>query len=206
MVIANQTGLVTMGRLFSANAGIWATPVLFTVLCVYLISPEKSDKTPWLSSGTIIVVLLLVFSCFLGIMSSYRSPWIYQQSWQVTYMDMAGSGWFDEKSIGGRFGYEPMGFGGRYKDPNFPRHFGYTSFQFAGDSLFQDIYVVLTKRFIEATEDPAMQYYMNVPWYLGRPGFDRPDIIRFENDPSVDQIYTNSEFNVFLARSTGNIQ
>ena len=206
MVVANRTGSVTMGRLFSANAGVWATPVLVSVLFLYLITPEKPGKARGRISGTLIVVLLLVSSCFLGVMSSYRSPWIYQQSWQVTHMDMAGTGWFDAKSVVGRFGYEPMGFGGRYKNPNFPRHFGYARNPFAGDSLDQDIYVVLTSRFTEATKDPALQYYLNVPWYLGRQGFDTSDFVRFRNDPSVDHIYTNREFSVFLARSTGSLR
>lgn len=206
MVMANQTGLVTMGRLFSANAGIWATPVLASVIFLLLIRPEKRGKIWGRTSGTVIVVLLLVFSCFLGVMSSYRSPWIYQQSWQVTNMDMAGTAWVGANSVEGRFGYEPMGFGGRYRTPNFPLHFGYTRNLFAGDSLYQDVYVVLTSRFTEATTDPALQYYMNVPWYLGRHGFDPTDFIRFKNDPSVDQIYVNREFSVLLARTTGTIR
>lgn len=206
MVVANRTGLVTMGRLFSANAGIWATPVLASVIFLFLIRPEQRGKPRGRTAGTLIVVLLLVFSCFIGVMSSYRSPWIYQQSWQVTHMDMAGTIWFGANTVEGRFGYEPMGFGGRYKNPNFPRHFGYTENPSAGDSLYQDTYVVLTSRFIEATRDPALQYYMNVPWYLGRQGFDPPDFVRFGNDPSVDQIYTNREFSVFLARSTRSLR
>jgi len=195
-----------MGRLFSANAGIWATPVLVSVIFLFLIRPEQRGKAGGRTTGTLIVVLLLVFSCFIGVMSSYRSPWIYQQSWQVTHMDMAGTTWFGANTVEGRFGYEPMGFGGRYKNPNFPRHFGYGENPSAGDSLYQDTYVVLTSRFIEATRDPALQYYMNVPWYLGRQGFDPPDFVRFGNDPSVDQIYTNREFSVFLARSTNSLR
>ena len=203
MVMANQTGLVTMGRLFSANAGIWATPVLVSVFFLLLVRPGKAGIDRGSRSGTIIVVLLLVLSCFIGVMSSYRSPWIYQQSWQVTHMDMAGTTWMGTHSVEGRFGYEPMGFGGRYRNPNFPRHFGYARNPFAGDSLYQDTYVVLTSRFIEANKDSALQYYMNVPWYLGRQGFDSSDFTRFQNDPMVDKIYKNREFSVFLARSTG---
>ncbi|MDD1708005.1 MAG: hypothetical protein LUQ33_02375 [Methanoregulaceae archaeon] len=206
MVMANQTGLVTMGRLFSANAGIWATPVLVSVILLVLIRPEKNGKARGRSSGAIIVVLLLVLSCFIGVMSSYRSPWIYQQSWQVTHMDMAGTAWVGEHSVEGRFGYEPMGFGGRYRNPNFPRHFGYARNPYAGDSLYLDTYVILTSRFTEANKDPALQYYLNVPWYLGRQGFNTSDFARFRNDPSVDEIYRNREFSVFLARSTGAIR
>ena len=203
MVVANRTGLVTMGRLFSANAGIWATPVLASVIFRFLIRPEQRGTARGRTSGTLIVVLLLVVSCFIGVMSSYRSPWIYQQSWQVTYMDMAGTAWFGANTVEGRFDYEPMGYGARYKYPLFPQHFGYTRNPFAGDSLYRDTYVVLTLRFKEATEDPALQYYMNVPWYMGRKGFDLMDIARFQNDKSTDWIYSNGEFDGFITRVTG---
>jgi len=200
MVVGNRTGLVTMGRLFSANAGIWATPVLASIVFTWIIHTKGEGTRRYYSAA---VILILICASFLGVMSSYRSPWIYQQNWQVSYRDIAGTNWYGASSVEGRFDYEPMGYGARYKDPLFPRHFGYTAHQFAGESLYRDAYVVITQRFKVATEDPALQFYMNVPWYMGRKGFDLADFARFQNDRTTDWIYSNGEFDLFISRITG---
>jgi len=82
-----------------------------------------------------------------------------------------------------------------------PEHFGYPG-RNLGDSLDEDQYVLLTRLFRLAAEEHEFESGILTSPHMAREGFNPEDIARLEKDRTVDAIYTNGEFEVYLARST----
>jgi len=189
-------GLTTVGRLAGANTVIWVTPVLSAFVLYKLFKRPKISKTV----GIAAVIFILVFSSTLSIFTVYHSPLILQPNWQVTQMDMRGSGWVGSNVKVPRHELAPMGWLGGYHWVKIPDHFGYREHERLGDSISRDTYIMLTKRFKLAALDPTLATKgMMISGDLARPGFDECDFERLEKDASVDRLYTNGEFEVLLA-------
>jgi len=73
----------------------------------------------------------------------------------------------------------------------------------SGTSLEADQYVLITSLFRLASEEPAFKKGILAGPHLARRGFDRQDFHRLVQDPTVDLVYSNGEFEVYLARATG---
>jgi hypothetical protein len=181
----------TFGRLFSANIAMWAIPVLAGFALYELFKTPRVSK----ALGIMIVVLILTTSSILGVFSVYRSPWINQINWQITRMDISGSIWFDSHKVED-FSCAPMGWmRGDYK---IPAHFGYSEHEKVGELIEKDSYILLAERFKQASENPVLKEWINMPAEFARIGFEKGDFVRIEHDPSISKLYSNREFEVWL--------
>jgi hypothetical protein len=212
MTVAMSLGTVTWGRLLGANIGLWAAPVPVGFVLYELFQRPKIPKL--IGAGAVIVIL--VFASTLGIFSIYRSPWISQPNWQMTRMDFCGSDWYGtykSTDLVGRppfqvpeFDYAPMGWAGGYVYFKMPAHFGYPDHEHVGEVVEKDTYIVLTERFKQAADEPALKEWMNIPDSFAKPGFDENDFIRIMSDPSIDTLYTNSEFEILLVNRSSSAE
>jgi hypothetical protein len=78
-----------------------------------------------------------------------------------------------------------------------PPNFGYDHFSMLGESYIKDIYLIITKRFLMASDDPYLEEkgVSVLPLFFTR-GYSSSDFEKLKNDPSVDKIYTNGEFDI----------
>ena len=201
IILAMSLGLVTWGRILGANIGMWAAPVLASFGLYEMFRRPKIPKV----TGIAAVAIILFSASTIGVFSVYRSPWISQPNWQVTQMDMRGSEWFSSHKLSD-FAFAPMGWIGGYYYFKMPEHFGYPEHKIVGDVIEKNTYIVLTERFKQASEEPALKEWMNIPDCFAKPGFNREDFVRIKEDPSVNEVYTNKEFEVLMAMPKGGVQ
>ena len=199
LAISLAIGLVTWGRILSANFGLWGAPVLVGFVLYGLLGNSRVPK----SIGIFIIVIFLTSTSILSIFSIYRSPWILQSNWQITYADISGANWISEYR-------EPempvteMGWIQAYPQVDIQEHFGYLDYETLGESIDKDTYLILTERFKQASVDPVLfEKGMISPPIIARPGFNEVDFAQIEIDQSVDKLYSNGEFEVFFAKSSG---
>ena len=148
--------------------------------------------------GVLLITPILVTTWVVSMLGVYHSPWNFQESWQVTYQDVAGANWF--------FTYrntKPT-FGLGYFMYSFtpPPHFGYSHYNTLGEYFVKNVgsngYTILTQRFKLANDNPILSKYKVSPQMVGE--FSEDDFKRLEVDPTVNKIYINKEFNIFLVR------
>ena len=180
------------GRMLGANVGIWATPLL-----VGFVLYETFKK--YIKTGIIISLTILSIAFIISIFSIYRSPWIYQPSWQVTQMDIKGSNWLNLNK-NSEFQYAPMGWTGGYYHwyYHLPGNFGYPEYKSIGSYIPRITYIALTERFKQASSDPDLKKQLLMSPDLARTDFNIEDFDMLEQDLSVNKLYSNEEFNVFL--------
>ena len=157
-----------------------------------------------LYGALVVVVVLSVFTV-------YFSPLASQSSHQVSEMDLQGARWMLEHQSGSR-NIEEFSFGQtrfadafygqqgswpelRAKETAPPPHFNYTEHETLGQSYGNDTYLVLT-------EKGRTVYPAKFPDYRKFWEFTPADFARVERDVSVNQVYTNGEFDVYLVNGT----
>ena len=192
-------GLVTWGRLLGANIGLWAAPVLAGFILYELFRNDKVPKT----IGVMAVLVILTLSSAIGIFSIYRSPWILQPNWQITYADISGANWVSEyREL--EIPVTEMGWVQAYPQVEIPDHFGYPEHETLGESIDKDTYLIIAERFKQASDDPILsERGMMSPPIIASPGFNEDDFARIEIDQSVNKLYSNGEFEIFFAKSLG---
>lgn len=192
-------GVTTIGRLAGANSILWVTPVL-AGFAMFELSGKMRYRT--LASGA--VALIIVSATLLGVFTVYRSPWIYQPNTQITLMDMAGIGWANNHEESSKTGY--LGWPAGYHPVVIPPHFGYPVSETLGEALGQNMTLLLTETFRKAVQDSVLSKNSVVPPGLSGQGFNKEDIVRLEQDKSVDLVYTNGEFDILHVNARGEIQ
>lgn len=191
-------GMTTIGRLAGANSIMWVTPVL-AGFAMFEISSKIRYRT--LAAGAVAVILIL--ATIMGVFTVYRSPWIYQPNMQITLMDMAGTGWANEHEINSQSGY--LGWPTGYHPIAIPQHFGYPASETFGEALGKNMTLLLTEKFRQAVQDPILSKNSVVPPGLSGQGFNKEDIIRLEQDKSVEMVYRNGEFDIMHVNARGGI-
>lgn len=217
MLIFLAAGLTTIGRLLGANSIMWALPVMAGLALYQLFSRPRIPRV--VAIGAVIAILL--FSSILGIFGVYRSPWILQGGWQVTYQDRAGLVWYGNHANPDA-AYAPLGFPWPYEFYwiEIPPHFGYEVYPTLGEAILyipaieklhpttreryysQGANIILAQRFKVMAADPTLrQKGMVMTPEIARPGFDEQDFPKLEQDPSVARLYSNGGFEVLIVRA-----
>lgn len=101
----------SMGRLISVSNAALLSPIFVGFALYYLL--RRTSLPSVLRVGA--AVLIITLSATVGIFSLYRSPYIYQSSWQATRMDFQATEWFLDHKRPGTL-YTGLGF-----IPNIPR-------------------------------------------------------------------------------------
>jgi hypothetical protein len=154
---------------------------------------------------TIVFVILLLISSIISIYSSFISPYVMQPSIQVTNYDMSGAKWFIENkdiniptspilNLPSRLADDILGYSSASKRADLspyyiiPNHFNYTNYTTLGKSIGGDTYIPISQ-LDEIT-------YQTVWNSTGR--FDSSDFQHLEYDTSLNRLYDNGEYEVFL--------
>ncbi len=172
--------------------------------------------------------ILILIVWIIGASGIYHSPWISQPSWQITYTDVQGITWFLQNkdhdvpfsAMGYPHGvqYTADGYHAAFSREDFmesirqifrdieqvlPPRFGYDHFTMLGESMDQGQgqYLIIARRFQIATADPNLssQGLTVVPLFW--PGFQLTDFARLEEDPSVNKLYSNGEWDIWRVRA-----
>ncbi|MBN2239583.1 MAG: hypothetical protein JW712_07405 [Dehalococcoidales bacterium] len=185
------------------------TPV-FVAYMFDLISRWQSVKK-W--AFPILAVATIVPS-ILSILQLFPSPYFFRPNVQMTHMDKAGITWYWEQKSRDMVTYvittQPERLAhliyGRNnalsrpdiltKTPYIADHFGYDENANAGDSFSQDEYLVMPEL--------SRTVYLTLWEDVGR--FNESDFEKFYNDPTVNRLYTNGEFETYLVTGTGTDQ
>ena len=150
------------------------------------------------------MVLILTSSSAIGVFCLYRSPWILQPNWQITYADISGSHWASHYAAESKMAFSEMGWIQAYVQTEMPDHFGYHEHEILGESLKQDTIILLGKRFKLASDDPVLSKKgMICPSIMARQGFNKEDFEKLNEDRSVNRLYYNGEFEILLVKSSG---
>jgi hypothetical protein len=186
----------TWGRLIAANPTFWAMPALagFTLY-------EAFNKWKFKNLGIILIVTILTLSSSLSIFSLYRSPWILQPNWQITYSDNSGAGWCsiytDSKMPTVSLGWGVLA----RRSAGIPTHFGYAQHQNLGELSNEDFYLIITQRFKSAALDQRLgKKAIYDPELVGKE-FTKEDFQRLKQDSSLSSVYSNGEFESFMVKA-----
>ncbi|HEY83011.1 MAG TPA: hypothetical protein G4O01_06990 [Dehalococcoidia bacterium] len=162
---------------------------------------------------TLLAACLIVISAALSIFNKYPSPYRYQPNSQVTRAEFAGTHWIVSSSAPAYkatyiatplFRYCSGVHGASFArdnsiDPGFPYrrpilipdHFNYQNYRTLGESFAESGYMMLSEF------DRLLYQYA---WKrVGR--FKQEDFARLEQDPTIDRLYTNGEFDVWFVWS-----
>ncbi len=193
-ISAYNIGLTTWGRMLGANIGLWSSPVLASFALCKLSEIRIPKKI-----SVLLIISVLIISSLIGIFGIYRSPYIFQPNWQITKMDIAGNDWLRSR-MPEKFDFAPMGY--IYRPSHYfkmPEHFGYNNITYIGEKINSTLYIALTKRFVLCALDPALKTFINSPDNLAKPGFNELDFIKFQDDRSLNRLYSNGEFDILIA-------
>ena len=205
IAMANAVKLVTWGRMLGANAGIWAAAPIIAYMIIYLFNTPYI-RSFWKEVVIITVACLVIISAVSGALVIYRSPWIYQPNWQITYQDISGSNWLAENADL-NYDYAPLGWGERYagKVISLPSHFGYINKTHLGESVQHETYILITERFKQILGTPCFYKNLVVQSSYGRVDFSNEDITRINDDYTVNKLFSNQEFEVYLGAPVNNV-
>lgn len=195
-------GFMTIGRFFGANYGVWAMPVI----TAYLFTKKDKGKLMMLLIASLMIIL------FVGsVLSIYRSPWISQPNWHVTYEDSEATSWMkSHKSslmaqgvIGASWGQIPQSYWSWSSFIYIPEHFGYDINSMFGESIYKDSLVYFgEERQRQVNHDLILnKSILSGTW--GYPGFNDSDVDRLYNDRSVETIYSNGENKILYVIGLG---
>jgi hypothetical protein len=216
LLIFTGAGSQTVGRLVNLNFAIFLSPILAAYALHQLLR--------WVGKATAIVVssVLLLTVWVVGMLGLYHSPWILQPSWQITRMNAQGIQWFFQNkdngvlfsAMGYPYGtqYTTYGYRAAFSREDYieslrqmiydiervlPIGFGYDRFATLGESMNQDRYLMIAKRFQIAAADPTLssQGLKVVPLFWR--DIQLTDLARLEDDPSADKLYSNGELDVW---------
>ena len=163
-----------------------------------------------------LVICLILFSAVFSIFNKYQSPYVHQPNGQCTHMEIAGANWTlnyrdplsaKVTNIGRGLRRYAIAINGQVWyhnspvpiDPTYPNppvlildHFGYQQYKTIGESVDESAYLLLTQMdrvlYEEIWKPP-------IPTRWSREDFDK-----LEQDPTVDKLYSNGEFDVWYIR------
>lgn len=102
------TGFITLGRFLNLNIAFWLLPIVCASIIVRLIiqieinnHPRPNQKQILASCFAFILITSLLIAIPVGVLSTYRSPWIDQPNWQHTYEDAATTNWSEDYATAG---------------------------------------------------------------------------------------------------------
>lgn len=165
----------------------------------------KPGKRAFIGSVVILIVVASVLSTF----NVYNSPWVVDQNFQVTRMEITGAEWFSShrdtaiaiaSSGVDLYRFDDFNFGMKtslfQRAPTvleqIPSHFGYDKNSSITETFdFQDMYLL--------TSEKGRTWVMVVPENIRYKAlqYTAEDFARLEQDPAVAQIYANGEFEVW---------
>lgn len=173
----------------------------------------KNIKLNYKKFGTILIIFVLIISSLIGVFNIYGSPTTKTVNFQVTEMELKGNNWFLDnrnKSLYvdtitppqiKRFSSAVLGVNGFYI-PNqkihikqSPDHFNYTNTTSYGNSLVEDKYFVDWK--LNRIFYPSIYPEYKNLWRFTQKDFE----YLYNDDKSVDSIYSNGEFWVYYIKS-----
>ena len=157
-----------------------------------------------------VVSLLCVVSLFFGTLNVFPSPWTLRANQQYTQTEMMGASWFstyqnNETAIKQVFNeYQSLvAISGWISKPQnilepeisyASNHFGYDKYQFYGQNVTQDSYLLIPGF--------AYVYYSEaVPNYPLAWRWTAQDIVQLHEDPTVSILYSNGGYEVFYVKS-----
>jgi len=173
---------------------MWSSPIFIGFLL------KRLPKKWWFLAG-ITFSLLFIPSIF----SLYRSPFVYQPNWQLTYGDQAGIDWHDNfneynfrrANMGFPFGATRVAFGDFILVPS---HFGYDVMDNLGQLSIDDFMIFLGRRLKLVNEDPKLSKFMlGSGWAYTT--FNPDDYSKLNSDVTVQRIYMNNEIAFLLVRN-----
>jgi hypothetical protein len=206
----------TVGRMINLSFAAFLSPILAAYALHQIL--RRARKSVAIATSS--VVLLSFWA--IGTFGLYHSPWISQPSWQITQMDIRGIEWFlqnkdNDVSFSGMgyahgvpyatHGYhsaisredlmQPVLQMVRDVEEALPTGFGYDRFATLGESMDQDRYLIIARRFQAATANPRLstQGLSVIPLFW--PGFRPADFARLNQDPSVSKLYSNGELDIW---------
>lgn len=181
-------GKTTIGRLLGSNIGFWALPLLSGLALVKLLNIKKI--------GFILVVGLLITSFSLSALSVYRSPWILQPNWQITYSDASVVDWYDQHKL---LKENTMSFPiGRVS--NVPVHFGYNNNSRFGSNFYGDYILIIGEYRQKLINDNKILTNSPLLEVWGHNNITDDDLMRLNTDNSVNFLYSNGEDKIILVR------
>jgi hypothetical protein len=208
----------TVGRFVNLNFAILLSPVLAAYALYQIL--RRAGKATFALALSILLAFWIISA--LGI---YHSPWIAQPGWQITRMDIQGIEWFLQNkdndtpfsAMGYPHGVQYIAHGYRSAfsredlmesirqifydvEQTLPTRFGYDHLTTLGESMTQDQYLIVAKRFQIATADPVLSSEGLTVVPLFWPGFQPTDFDRLEEDPSVSKLYSNGEWDVWQVK------
>ena len=160
------------------------------------------------------ITVIITFSCMLSILAIYPSPWFSNPNSELTYGDKTGMDWIleyrnekipiasedpDRIYPYSTYFYESASTR-KFQELNeylriIPSNFGYDTNRTIGDSLIylpdENVYIITTEMMKLAP------YAVSVDRRNRIKSFEDSDFIRLKSDPSVNLVYTNSEFGVW---------
>lgn len=218
-IILQVVPWVSIGRFLNLNLALWVTPLLVGFVLRKLFYKK-------FSLSRLLVLSILIVLSVSGLLNIYHSPYILQPNLQVTQANLDGHKWFfDHKHR--HFLFSAMGsspglpayllgqieyykrndirnsyFELRYKlNEVLPPHFGYMRHHTIGEFFNGSRYLIVSKSFQLAINEPTLNKkgLPSPPWFWH--GFNNTDFYKLEFDQSVDKLYTNNEFTVYLISS-----
>ena len=208
----------TIGRFVNLNYIIFLSP-MFAGYALF----EVLSRLPRIMAILLSSITLTSF-WVIGILGIYQSPWVLQPNFQITTEDVKGTDWFFQNKrievLYSTMGYIPTlpyySLGNivahsredirqsnsqmmKNYESVLPIGFGYNRFSTIGEALQESRYLILTKRFYLINSDPLNFKWLTVDPRIFTPGFQSEDFEKLDNDPSVEKLYSNGEFDIFFA-------
>lgn len=210
---------MTLGRFLSANAAMWVTPLFVGFALCGLFSGQR-----WKALGPVVVSCILLATWAISAFWMFPSLSLMRVNLQVAEHEMKGVGWFadhndaryeiismgvlppqlasvvgfnqtvsEREDVQRWFEYRAIGIGGLQ-----PENFMYKRYSSLGDWQTGRAYLVLTERFRKGSLDPTLKKGTMEGFATSAPWLTEENFQRFENDPNVDRLYSNGEFDVFV--------
>lgn len=201
-------------RIMNLDFNIVLTPLFVGFILSELHTKYKLRKNKLNFNPIIpISILIIVLPATIGMFSLYSSPYINQPTNQVTLKEVKGMAWlfeyknreiktietttrvdrFADLILGNLWEVKRTDISDRFDtERKIPDHFNYTYYRTLGDSLKHDKYAVISKY--------DRMIYSTVWKAVGR--FNKNDYNRLNNDKTVNNIYSNGEFDTYFVHST----
>jgi hypothetical protein len=185
--------------------------VLSASVAAGLVAPELIRPLRKSSSATCFLLVAIVTGILAGILTVHRSPLVKMMNPQVSFMDFAGAGWLfthdDEDLLIDQIAFVQRPFVvGLFGEQNWPRnvrtisgeaekppaHFGYDLGRKYGEAYKASRYFVndtLSRIWYEEGLGPHFRAFWR---------WTSTDFARLEIDTTVNRLYANGEFDVYL--------
>lgn len=217
------SGSMTLGRLLGDNPSLWVAPVLVGLLLYLMVSRARRKALAYGLAGA-----LLLSTWVLAAMVVFPSPVIKRVNMQVTHAEVSGMEWFtahndpryeiiimgvtppEESAVVGYTNstvnradarrwqfWRSIGVGGLGPD-----NFTYQRYSALGDWATGRSYILLSDRFRQGSTYPGFKSGVLEGFNTVAPWITAQDMAHLEQDPTVDRVYTNGGFDVFVIANT----